>query len=325
MATRDHPDWWKNVGGSNAQDSILERRSLISNDDAVVDRTAYPILGTDAIYKGKFYTRGCRGMIEELQIWRTVTAGGTITLRLSPHPCIGPLYEVVIPIGPAGAWTGVAFEQMWNYDSLFIWVHELEAGEEWGYDAALPYDGHESTDTGATWADLAIRPFIRAVMTGETPGDVPVSGVVNTIEIPSVALEKETVGFVAVPHNVETEVLLVEGAGTMIQAALSMNTSVTPTAGSPPAAVYYAIILQADGLPAYFGDNRMMTQSEVATAGRCSCGEFWQSTVAEPVYDRTKMILRVPVKFRRNLSLRLLQTTGVGVNVTGSLYVNQVN
>lgn len=212
MSTRDHPDWWRPMGGQNSQDSILERRSLIWNDDGVVSRTRFPILGTNALYKGKFFTRGCRGMIEEIQIYRTATAGGTIILHISPHPCLGPLYTVTIPAGPANAWTGVAFEQMWNYDSLFIWTSYVAIGEFWGYDAAQPYDGHISEDAGATWADWAARPFIRVIYTGETPGDVPVSGIINNIPIPSISsrsLELER----AFSANSETPIIGLYRAG----------------------------------------------------------------------------------------------------------------
>lgn len=192
MSTRDHPDWWRPMGGQNSQDSILERRSTVWNDSDPQPPPAAPPSSSTDTYKGKFFTRGCRGMIEEIQIYRTATAAGTITLQFSPHPCIGPLYTVVIPAGPANAWTGVAFEQMWDYDSLFIWISALQAGEAWGYDAVQPYDGHQHTPRAgpplplySPWFDLAIRPFIRVVYSGETPGDVPVSGIVNNIRIPN--------------------------------------------------------------------------------------------------------------------------------------------
>ena len=41
-------------------------------------------------------------------------------------------------------------------------------------------------------------------------------------------------------------------------------------------------------------------------------GEFWQGTVADPAWDRTVMTLRLPVKFRRQLTMRLYQSTGAG-------------
>ena len=311
MSTRDQPDWWKNVGGQNSQDSILERRSLVWNDADPQPPPAAPPLSTPDTYKGKFYTRGCRGMIEEIQIYRTATAGGTITLRLSPHPCLGPFYTVIIPIGPADAWTGVAFEQMWNYDSLFIWVSALAAGEEWGYDAVQPQDGHESTDAGATWADMATRPFIRVVYTGETPGDVPVSGIVNNIPIPSSAAQVARAIVANVPSGIWTNLCTYNGAGEVLELKIDYATVVVPAAG-----VQYAIMPLIDGAGTIETENRQITQSVVATSGRCSMGEFLQDGTG------TRIWVRIPYQFRRVITLQGWQNTGAAVTMTGTIMAN---
>ena len=324
MSSRDHPDWWKNVGGQNSQDSLLERRSLVWNDDAVVDRTLYPILASDEAYRGKFFTRGCRGKIEALQMFcRRTGILPTIILRFSAHPCIGPFHTVTIIPGAPWAWVGAAFEEMWNYDSLFIWVHSV-TNAEWGYDAAEPYDGHESADAGATWADTATRPFIRVVYTGETPGDVPVSGTVNVIEIPSIASQAAADLIPAVASAAWTTICTAEGAGTMFEAKLELYTSVAPTPGAAPPAVRYQLQLLADGGVAELTDNRDLTQSCVATSGRSSKGEFYQCTVADPAWDRTVMTVRLPLKFRRSLVLRARHTTGVAVTVEGGIFANMI-
>jgi len=212
LSTKDHPDWWRPVGGSNAQDSTLERRSIIWNDDDIEDGTVPAIFSQAGTFEGKFYTRGCRGMIEELQLYCIGDGVDTITLRYSPHPCIGPVGEVVITPAAAWAWQNFVIERMWNYDSLFIWVYECEGNVGWAYDAEQLYDGHMSLDAGATWANMAIRPFIRAVYTGETPGDVPVSGIVNNIPIPSTAARRAE-DMIGVPANTETIIVTQEGAG----------------------------------------------------------------------------------------------------------------
>jgi len=212
MSTRDHPDWWRPVGGCNSQDSTLERRSLVWNDDGIEDGTIPAVFSQAGTYEGKFYTRGCRGMIEELQLYCIGDGIDTITLRYSPHPCLGPVGEVIITPAAAWAWQVLVIREMWNYDSLFIWVHECGGNVDWAYDTELPYDGHMSLDAGATWADANIRPFIRVVYTGETPGDVPVSGIVNNIPIPATSslLLAENV---LIDQNVITDIVLVEGAG----------------------------------------------------------------------------------------------------------------
>lgn len=200
------------MGGQNSQDSILERRSLVWNDNEVEAPDAPPANYTEVIYKGKFFTRGCRGMIEQLQIYCIRTAAGTLTLRYSPHPCLGPIGEVTITPGATWAWVGVNIEEMWDYDSLFIWVYTCDADVSWAYDAVQPYDGHWSTDTGATWEDMAIRPFIRVVYTGETPGDVPVSGILNVIKLPAVSSEMELTSE-NVPEDTTVTMYTREGIG----------------------------------------------------------------------------------------------------------------
>lgn len=217
----DDRDWGRRTLGPTSYGSVKERRSLMWNDSDPQPPPAAPPSGSTDTYKGKFFTRGCRGMIEEIQIYRTATAAGTITLQFSPHPCLGPFHTLVVPAGPADAWTGVAFEQMWDYDSLFIWISELDAGEAWGYDAVLPYDGHEYTPPAppdppefCPWFDLAIRPFIRVVYTGETPGDVPVSGIINNIKIPNVSSDEVTQEAKAVPQLALTDIVVpIDGAG----------------------------------------------------------------------------------------------------------------
>lgn len=210
MSSRDHPDWWRPTGGQNSQDSILERRSLVWNDNGILDGAVPDTFYEAEVDKGKFFTRGCRGMIEQIQLYCIGDGVDIITLRYSPHPCLGPINEVTLVPAAAWAWQDIDIEEMWDYDSLFIWVHEAEANVDWAYDAELPFDGHETADAGATWADMAIRPFIRVVYTGETPGDVPVSGILNVIKLPAVSSEVE-LNSENVPIN--TDVLMYERHG----------------------------------------------------------------------------------------------------------------
>jgi len=215
----DDRDWGRRNLGPTSYGSVLERRDLIWNDDNIADGTVPDDFYTEEIYKGKFFTRGCRGMIEQLQIYCIRTAAGTLTLRYSPHPCLGPVRTVTVTPGAAWAWVDVDIERMWDYDSLFIWVHECSADVSWAYDAVLPYDGHvyyvlgiPPEDLGRTWEDMAIRPFIRAVYSGETPGDVPVSGIINNIPLPSVSTLVAEASK-SVPEDEATVIVDVHGAG----------------------------------------------------------------------------------------------------------------
>ncbi|GAH66892.1 unnamed protein product, partial [marine sediment metagenome] len=179
MSTKDHPDWWNPMGGQNSQDSTLERRSLIWNDNGIVAPTIPALFWAGIPYRGKFFTRGCRGKIDYVELYGIGNGVDEITIRYSPHPGTGPYNEVTI-VPPVGwNWWPFIISEMWNYDGLFIWVHECGAAVSYAYDAEPPYDGHSSTDGGATWARFNGRVFFRVSYSGETPGDVPVSGTIN--------------------------------------------------------------------------------------------------------------------------------------------------
>lgn len=317
------PDYHASVLGAGVVPASVERRSTLLNDNEVTAPTAPPSNHTATTYKGKFFPRGCRGMLEEVLIYCKRTGSGTMTLRYSPHPCLSKVGELTITPGSAWGWATAAVEEMWNYDSLFIWVYECSADVSYGYDAVLPLDGHESDDSGVTFSDVAERPYIRGVMTGQTPGDIPVSGTVNVIEIPSIGTVQQSES-VEVAHATWTLITTLEGAGTLLHAALNFETSEAPTAGDDPPAVGYILRIYADGVSAAWTSNRQLTQSHTATSGRCSIGEFYQASVADPEYDMTSMTSRHPIKFRRTLALYARQTTGGAVDVQGTLYANLI-
>ena len=305
------------MGGQNSQDSTLERRSLIWNDDGILDGAVPDAFYEAEVYKGKFFTRGCRGMLEQLQLYCIGDAVDEITLRYSPHPCAGPYGEVTIVPAAAWAWQDFPIEEMWNYDSLFIWVVECEANVDWAYDAVQPYDGHDGAPLGATWADLAIRPFIRAVYTGETPGDVPVSGTLNTIEVPAVGAQVAAAGGVAVADGALVNIVTFHGAGTMLRATWGGFPYTVP---NHRVAYYELQIFTEEGL-AYSVTNMDMTQSPIAVSGRNSEGELYTFTVG--AVDYFIMNLRAPIKFRRLLTMRVVNLSGVNMTCEGYLYVNR--
>lgn len=212
MTSSGAPDYWLSTGGQTSPASLKERRSTILNDPEIEDGTTPPASYTATTYKGKFYPRGCRGIIEQLQIYCKRTGSGDIELRYSPHPSLGPIGTVTVTPGSSWAWKSATIEKMWSYDSLFIWVYTCDSDVSWGYDAVSPPDGHSSDDSGVTWEDVTERPFIRAVLTGETPGDVPVSGVINNIPIPGVSTLGEWV-YAVVEEDVETTLVDIHGAG----------------------------------------------------------------------------------------------------------------
>lgn len=305
------------------QSAYLERRSTIQNDNGIVAPAVPGVFDTGVAIRGKFFPRGCRGKIEEIQLYCIGNGADEITLRYSPHPSIGPYGETTMAPVAVWGWQFFRIREMWNYDSLFIWVHECGANVSYAYDFVLPHDAHSTLDGGATWYGFPRRYFIRMVYDGETIGDIPVSGTINTVEIPSVALRLEAAVSVLVPDNTITQIVEQEGTGTLVEAFLEFRTADAPTPGARAAGVIYIIVIYIDGVLAYAIENRALTQSDVATSGRCAVGEFWQMDTVDPqVFRRTVMSARLPLKFRRSISLHAIQTTGGNVEVDGGLHVN---
>lgn len=204
------PKWTRAVLGPETVPSTNERRTIIFNDSKITSGT--PPSNRSATDYGKFFPRGMRGVLEEIQIYCKGDAVDSIIISVSPQPGLGPTHETTIVPTAVWGWQDAAFNIMWNYDSMFIWISACEAAVFWGYDDKENRDGHYTDDSGATFTDLDERPFFRAVMTGETAGDVPVSGIINTIPIPSASSRviKENT---AVTQNVETTFIDVDGAG----------------------------------------------------------------------------------------------------------------
>jgi len=96
---------------------------------------------------------------------------------------------------------------------MYVWIDSCEAAAFWSYDNdTKPFDGHYTDDDGETFTDLDERPFFRVIMTGETAGDLPISGIVNNIPIPnlSAVLDEDVI---AVPKGVMTTLTSIRGTG----------------------------------------------------------------------------------------------------------------
>jgi len=294
------------------QTAYTERRSTISNNGA----TASWSTETGNSRAAKFFPRGCRGFINTIDVYckDAAAAGGTITVYISPHPSMGYFYsaDVTVSAGAVPGWRSATFNKMWNYDSLFIFIVCSVSDIKFGYDSDIPHDNFTSADSGVTWTFSNYRLWFRAVMKGETIGDVPVSGTINTIETPSISSSDEVTA-VSVPDVTQTLILTVSGAGTMIEARLTFGTAIAPAADKQ-----YNLFVYADGNLAYDTTNFLLTQSRTATAGRSSCGEFFQDATL------TYMLLRLPIKFKRQLRLYAYHNLGAAKNVDGRFLTSKI-
>ena len=305
MATRDHPDWWRPVGGANSQESTLERRSWIWNNGLTPVWTYY----TGNNRGGKFFPRGCRGFIHTIEIYcyDFAAAGGTITVYLAPLIGMGYLYTANVVVPPAGApaWRAATFDIMWNYDSLFIWVVCSNAQTQYGYDGGLPYDDYLSTDAAITWASGDHRFWFRVVMRGETAGDVPVSGIINNIKIPHSAAVGEFAA-VALPNNVETVVGDEEGAGYTHWILVEVSHSAVE------------IRVYCDGNQAWVLDPATMSALGYGATTPCI-------TMLGYTEEGTCVVqLNITFEFRRIIEVRCFHTTGVAQAATVTWTLNLI-
>jgi len=117
---------------------------------------------------------------------------------------------------------------------------------------------------------------------------------------------------VSVPSGVTTELITIEGAGTLVQAGIEFLTTTPPAEG-----VIYQIIIYCDGEYAGHVRNDQITQSATETKGRCSLGEFYQLAA------RTYLWARLPYKFRRSIRLYAYHLTGAAVDCFGRMSVSK--
>jgi hypothetical protein len=125
---------------------------------------------------------------------------------------MGSVITVTITPSTAWNWYGANVFRFWNYDSLFIWPSAVGADVSIGYEATTPDDCFASTDSGVTWFGEYARYFYRIDHQAETVGDLPVSGTVNTIEIPSQSVERLYTVYNTLPDN-DTVIKTIDGAG----------------------------------------------------------------------------------------------------------------
>lgn len=226
MAHQDEPDWAPKVLGPFSPASHHERRSTVWNDDqdlSVPEQTRHETIAEDW---GKFFPRGMRGHIERIQVFSRGNAAAKIKVRIAPAMSMGYTYQLEITPGVPLTWYSAVLRRFWNFDSLMVWVNDCEAGTFWVYDDHQPYDGHSSPDGSLTWQSRDIRPFIRIIYTGETAGDVPVSGTINNVPVPSTSSDFKQ-GIHALTQNVGYEFASIMGAGYCDLIVLDVDASVS--------------------------------------------------------------------------------------------------
>jgi hypothetical protein len=194
------------------QGAFVEDRRTLANDDWTVPGQTPPSYKTGEAFYGKFFPRGCRGMIEGDYIYAKGNGSDTITLAYTPQPGMGPVFTSTFTPGTSWTWCGNALDFFWPYDSCFIYILSCGASVQWGYDIIAPHDGRGSVNQGQSWMRWDARPWIRLPLTMETVGDLPVSGTLNTVPLPTAASGASS-GSVNVPAGGTVTILTLDGPG----------------------------------------------------------------------------------------------------------------
>jgi len=306
-------------GGANividklTQDAFTPRRVDYFNHGATATMTAI----TNTTYRGKWFPRGCRGYLDNVQVYcdNPDSADHTIIVYLAPQMGMAPIYSasITVPAGASAQWRMAVFRLMWNYDSMFVYVIADNASyPRMGYDTGTPIDAYYSTDLGE-WRFEERRYWIKLGFVGLTVGDLPVSGTVNTIEVPASASRVES-GVISVPDSTVTDIATLRGAGTLLEAYLVFYAT-----DPPDAYTVYGIYVYVDGELVGAWSNQDFTLSETATEGAVRIGEFRQYSAGSIIR------LWVQLKFKRELRIAAFQTTGSSVNVEGHILANTIS
>jgi hypothetical protein len=167
--------------------AVKERRTILENNG-----TTASFMNQNASYwRGKFFPRGARGYIREIQVYcRNLAADvDALTVAIGHRPNMGFLLirinVIEVPANSPPAWRSYTVNRLHNYDSLFVAVKAVtDVRAEIGYDTETDLDNWDSTD-GVTWTPADRRIWIRVVYAALTVGDVPIAGTINTVTIPN--------------------------------------------------------------------------------------------------------------------------------------------
>jgi hypothetical protein len=182
------------ASGTNIIIDKLTQSAFTARHEYMIADSTTPTgwLRTDVIntYWGKFYPRGARGHIEHLSVYvrNTADTNQTISISFATRPggprIAGP-FVITVNANETGAWYfAYSIGVWWNYDSIAIYVEDWGPNIDVGYDAA-GMDAIRQISSGIWGFWYNTRAYFRLEAYGKTVGDIPVSGTLNTIGLPS--------------------------------------------------------------------------------------------------------------------------------------------
>ena len=183
-------------------------RTIKNNGNTVVDYNT-------SSYRGKYFPHGVRGIIRYVKLYVKDIGGGggTIQYRL----CIAPdmpavyTYTVSISAGTEG-WVTSYIHRRWDYDSIFVEYIVTSGTIGLAYDEGSPWDAYQYYGGTGTYSMEYRRYWIQMFVSGQTQGDIPVSGTINTINIPNETTTGQT-ALETIPAGTEVSLVSIQGTG----------------------------------------------------------------------------------------------------------------
>jgi hypothetical protein len=279
--------------------AYTERRSTLLNKGTTPSWSNV----TGASRHAKFFPRGARGFIYSVDAYcrDSGVTGGTITVYISPYIGAGAVASatITVPAGGGASWRSAEFSRMWNYDSIFIFYVMSQAQIEVAYDADEPTDGYTSGNAGETWTFQYYRRWIAVNLKALTVGDIPVSGTVNTIDIPTTGSGGAS-GQITCPSGSETSILTINGSGKVTRCHIYANWD----------GIEYKFYIDGVQIPQYglighaaFTSNNLQGLGFTATTPQIQLLNYTAGSVSD-------IAIEIEFEFKRQFEVRAYHTAG---------------
>ena len=260
--------------------------------------------------RGKYFPHGARGFIEkiELRCKNTDTEDHTVTFYLCIAPGYPPIWQGSVTI-PAGFddWLAITPKIWWAYDSILVVAIADSNDVLFMYDTGAPYDAWYFGTNWSEYTPVNARYWFKITIYGQTTGDIPVSGTVNTIQIPNTAASSGKISYTIKAG--ETQIIkVVEGMGRMLFLHFVCNSE------------YVRVGILADGVEAWTTDFGPVQMYEWYGYGQ----QGGPITVAKTTVDSTTLYIlkwAVPISFRKKLEIKIYFPAPAGATAEGHFIV----
>jgi hypothetical protein len=182
------------AGGANIMIDKLVQGAYTDTANSPGNYSGVSTGGYINAYYGKFFPRGCRGFVHAIAVYINNTAGAqkTVNFGVGAYPGCPELWTFsVVQAASTSGVVAALIGKFWNYDGMFIYRKDTDANVTILYDSTAPADLYISTDSGVTWANaywssgIVRRLGIYMLYSGQTVGDMPVSGTLNVVILPT--------------------------------------------------------------------------------------------------------------------------------------------